>query len=239
MLQKKKVTKIGYLLLISFLVFSVIAWGYTILGLPFYLLGVFLIWKSDLRRNVKLNWCLIPLLPFAIQMFVATKKVIKYSNKRKVEIQRRDESIRTAMEYRFILNEESNLSSLILVFNSRCAESSSSDAEGVQEYEVPSDGILFIGDSINFYNKFNFYSKGYNGGIRKIEYRSSENADSSRPFITGSKVRYQDLSPLRKPSKIRFLSFALFDPQNNRTTQESETREEFMFRLKDKIIHCE
>ena len=234
---KKSYHKIGFALLILFSI-SYLGVLLVIFTWPLYILGLYFIWKSDLRKLTKQSWTFFPALPLLIVIFYGLFSSITNSYHQRVQTFEYNAKKNNAIENRFMLNNNFDMSSITLVHNSNCPSEYRFVDLKVIEYEVPNDGIVFMNGDVNYFNKITFFYKDLKGVIKEIEYHENDIHDTNKIIITGCKGQYRDFNSAANHSRIRYLRFVLVDTREKRIIKKNEKWEDYVYRLNEKIIKC-
>jgi hypothetical protein len=158
------IKRIGAILIIFSTIPSVVfLWAY--IALPFFLLGVILIWTTRTKLKEKLLWTFLPIV-----FLILAWSIIQKISDREYRIQIRKQNIETTRykeELDFIFDDTFE-GEIFFTCNQPCGQENTIKGIGLSEYNIPKDGILLIRDSLNFDNiKIKFCQVSSNG-IRKV-----------------------------------------------------------------------
>ncbi len=166
MIARSKLMKIGKILLITFGISTIGSFYSMIFTWPIYLIGIYLMWKSDLNKGTKLAWCILPILP--ITLFMILMISINSSDKNSSQTNNYNSRFRN-VECRFVLNNNFDKSTIGVIINNKCAESGTSleykeftdfkTSRNIIEYEIPNNGIITIRENLAATKRAKFFIK--------------------------------------------------------------------------------
>jgi hypothetical protein len=216
--NKNNIYKVsGYTFLIVFILSTIFPTFIIAITLPLYFLGIYLISKTDLTKEIKSNWYKFSLLPLAVWLLVSLIVVLHFELQKSRKRAEEDYFNRTRVECRFVIDEQYKKSEIMIISNKKYAEPGTIIKKNVLQYNIPEDGVIIIKEHLRNEKPIKFFLRNLNGKLEQLADDAHYITIKNELVVTGSRHDYKTTTCAQDTSQIHYLVFRLTDDRINRT----------------------
>ena len=246
MIEKSKLKKLGKILLITFGISTIGLIYWMLFTWPIYIIGIYLIWKSELNKWTKFAWCILPILPVTFFVILLSSIDSGYESSKQTDVN--NNRFTNNIECRFVLNNNFDKSNIGVIINNKCSAVASAlnykdftdyeTSRNVIEYEIPNNGIITIRENLAATRRAKFFIKNASGKLEELEYNENKVERENKLTISGCQHKYRTLKNQKNSSEIRFITFSLTDTRKNRKIKTTADFTELIRRIETQIQMC-
>jgi hypothetical protein len=223
--NKNNIYKVGgYACLVVFILSTIFPTFIIALTLPLYFLGIYLIRKTDLSKEVKSNWYKFSLLPLAVWLLVSLIVVLQFEVQKSRKRAEEDYFNRTRVECRFVIDEQFTKSKIMIISNKKYAEPGTIIKKNVIQYDIPDNGIIIIKEHLRNEKPIKFFLRNLDGKLEQLADDDHHITIKNELVVTGSRRDYKTTTCAKDTSQINYLVFKLTDDRTNRTIDTADVQ---------------